>query len=99
MVCLPTRLCCVGQGVDINTSLTTSSQVNNSSGIFRFGFVGRWDPVKGLHVLVDAFKRLPKDIPAELYILATAAGTEAEKYGEQVRRSAADDQRIRFLPG
>jgi len=87
------------QGVDINTSLTTSNQVNNSSGIFRFGFVGRWDPVKGVHVLVDAFKRFPKHIRAELHILAIAAGTEAEKYGQQVRRSAADDQRIRFLPG
>src|SRR5262249_49626069 len=49
-------------------------------------------------VLVNAFKRLPKAVPVELYILAVAAGTEGKKYREQVRRYAAGDQRIHFLP-
>jgi len=54
--------------------------------------------VKGAHVLVDAFKRLQKGLPVELHILAVAAATEGEKYREQVRRSAAGDQLIHFLP-
>jgi glycosyltransferase involved in cell wall biosynthesis len=86
------------QGVDNSTRLKTSSQVNKSSEVFRFGFIGRWDVVKGVHVMVDAFKRLPKGIPVELHILALAAGTEGKKYRERVRRSAGGDQRIHFLP-
>jgi glycosyltransferase involved in cell wall biosynthesis len=86
------------QGVDNSTKLERLSQVNKSSESFRFGFVGRCDPVKGLHVLVDAFKRLPKSLPTELRIVAAAAGVESQKYREQVRRSAAEDPRIHFLP-
>ena len=55
------------QGVDCNESLNTTSRVKVPSNVFRFGFIGRWDPVKGLHILVDAFKQLTKDLPVELY--------------------------------
>jgi glycosyltransferase involved in cell wall biosynthesis len=85
------------QGVDNSAMLKTLSEINKPSEVFRFGFIGRWDVVKGVHIMVNAFKRLPKDIPAELHILAVAAGAESKKYREQVRRSAEGDQRIHFL--
>jgi glycosyltransferase involved in cell wall biosynthesis len=66
-------------------------------GAVRFGFLGRWDPVKGVHVLVDAFKRLPSDLPVTLDICAAGHGELGEKYRAQVQRSAAGDTRIRIL--
>jgi glycosyltransferase involved in cell wall biosynthesis len=85
------------QGVGNSARLRTS-QVSNASEVFRFGFIGRWDSVKGVHVLVDAFRRLPNGIPVELHILAVAAGSESMKYREDIRRRAGSDPRIRFLP-
>jgi glycosyltransferase involved in cell wall biosynthesis len=65
---------------------------------FRFGFLGRWDPVKGVHVLVDAFKRLGKSLQVELHICAVAGGSDSKRYRENVQFSAADERRIHFLP-
>lgn len=72
--------------------------VRTSSDALRFGFLGRWDPVKGVHLLVEAFRRLPKPLPVELRILAVSAGVDSEEYREAVRRSAGGDPRIYFLP-
>jgi glycosyltransferase involved in cell wall biosynthesis len=65
---------------------------------FRFGFLGRWDPVKGIHILVDAFKRLPAEPSVELIVCAVGEGEAAEKYHDEVLRSAGLDHRINFFP-
>lgn len=72
--------------------------VRTSLDALRFGFLGRWDPVKGVHVLVEAFRRLPNTLPVELRILAVSAGGDSEEYREAVRRSVGSDPRIHFLP-
>jgi glycosyltransferase involved in cell wall biosynthesis len=49
-------------------------------------------------MLVDAFMRLPKNLPVELVICAVAAGSDSKKYRENVQYSAKRDCRIHFLP-
>jgi glycosyltransferase involved in cell wall biosynthesis len=78
--------------------VTGLSRSNKSSKALRLGFLGRFDPLKGLHVLVDAFKRLPADMPVELDICAISMDTQTEQYRDLVLRSAADDRRIRVHP-
>jgi glycosyltransferase involved in cell wall biosynthesis len=85
------------QGVGISASLAALRRKSRSWSAFRFGFLGRWDPVKGVHILVQAFSRLPASIPAELHILATAAGMDNRKYQDAIQRSAVGDPRIHFL--
>jgi glycosyltransferase involved in cell wall biosynthesis len=66
--------------------------------VLRFGFLGRWDPVKGVDVLVEAFRRVPESLKVELHICATAGGTASENYRREVQRAAGCDHRIRFSP-
>jgi glycosyltransferase involved in cell wall biosynthesis len=75
-----------------------SSAPSRPSGVVRFGFVGRWDPIKGVHVLVEAFKRLPSDLRVTLDICAAAQGRVGEEYRDRVQRSRLGDPRIRILP-
>jgi glycosyltransferase involved in cell wall biosynthesis len=67
--------------------------------IFRLGFLGRCDPTKGVYLLVDAFRRLPADVPIELEICAAGTENETEKYRDEILRSAAGDRRIRVRSG
>jgi glycosyltransferase involved in cell wall biosynthesis len=60
-------------------------------GALRVGFLGRWDPVKGIHVLVEAFRRLPSDIETQLYVHALPGDAAYEK---QLRSAAQKDRRI-----
>jgi glycosyltransferase involved in cell wall biosynthesis len=85
------------QGV-AEPGLSTSSRPRRPSDVVRFGFLGRWDPVKGVHVLVEAFKRLPPDLPVTLDICAAAQGRVGEKYRDCVQRSGLGDPRIQVLP-
>lgn len=86
------------QGIGDGVKSRTSGRAINSSVTFRFGFLGRWDPIKGVDVLVEAFKCLPKSLAVELDICAVAAVGDAKKYRDEVQRSAVGDPRIRFLP-
>ncbi|MGB7624918.1 MAG: glycosyltransferase family 4 protein [Terriglobia bacterium] len=55
----------------------------------RFGFIGTIIPSKGVHLLVEAFKRLPAE-EAELKIFGAAAAYEGfPDYFEKLRRQAA----------
>ena len=92
----PAKLVLNRQGVAARPRSKPVSKANGDRDMFRVGFLGRWDPVKGVHVLVEAFKRLPADTPIELAICAVGGGGEAEKYRDDVKRSAASDRRIRF---
>jgi glycosyltransferase involved in cell wall biosynthesis len=76
----------------------TLSKPSRSSGVVRFGFLGRWDPVKGVHVLVEAFRRLPSDLLVTLDICAAVQGRVGERYRDRVQRSGLGDSRVRVLP-
>jgi glycosyltransferase involved in cell wall biosynthesis len=78
--------------------ITGETGQRGSTDKFRLGFLGRCDPVKGLHVLLDAVKRMPRNIDFEL-IIHTLANTEPERrYREALIMKAAGDPRISFMP-
>lgn len=58
----------------------------------RVGFLGRWDRTKGIHIIVEAVKSLPPNVPIELIIHGVASN---EEYREQVLSRIGDDPRIR----
>ncbi|MGQ0456061.1 MAG: glycosyltransferase [Hyphomicrobium sp.] len=57
-------------------------------------FVGRWDPVKGVDVLVRAVRALPKSCNVTVTLHAIARDEEALRYRESVRAWADGDARI-----
>jgi glycosyltransferase involved in cell wall biosynthesis len=58
------------------------------AGPLRVGFVGRYDTTKGVHVLVDAFRQLPPDLPVQLHLWGIARTPEGIAYREMIRRRA-----------
>jgi glycosyltransferase involved in cell wall biosynthesis len=57
----------------------------------RVGFLGRWDETKGIHVLVEAVKAMPAEVPIELIIHGVVSN---ELYRKQVIERIGDDPRI-----
>jgi glycosyltransferase involved in cell wall biosynthesis len=88
------------QGVSENTSSLTPPflKVNREDNKLIIGFLGRWDKIKGIHIIVEAVKNLPAHIPVELLIHAVGNGLEVETYQKQVFKIANNDPRIKFLP-
>jgi glycosyltransferase involved in cell wall biosynthesis len=67
-------------------------------GPLRLLYLGRWHPSKGVHVVVEAVRRIQAELPIELVVHGIAAGPEEEAYREQTERLAVGDPRIRFRP-
>jgi glycosyltransferase involved in cell wall biosynthesis len=63
----------------------------------RVGYVGRFHPPKGVHVLIEAIRRLPVSTPITLHLYGAAAGPEEQHYLATVRRQAEGDARIAFM--
>ena len=60
----------------------------------RIGFVGRLQPYKGVHILLEAMAQIPGDVPIRLSI----AGSSTElPYLRRLQAAAAKDKRIEFL--
>jgi glycosyltransferase involved in cell wall biosynthesis len=64
----------------------------------RVGFIGRYDPMKGLHVLVRAMRRLPAGLELECHVWGSGDSPSARTYRQRVERLARGDARIRFHP-
>ena len=62
----------------------------------RLGFLGREDPVKGLHVLVEAFRHLPPELPVELEV--HAVGEADADYRAELHARVREEPRIHLLP-
>lgn len=60
----------------------------------RIGFIGRLEPYKGVHVLLDAMARIARDVPVRLLI--AGSGTELP-YLHQVAAKGQADPRVEFL--
>jgi glycosyltransferase involved in cell wall biosynthesis len=64
----------------------------------RFGYVGRFDPIKGVHDLARAVSSLPRETPFRLDVrgpLDTADGREVHR---QMRAAIGGDPRVTFGP-
>ena len=60
-------------------------------------YLGRWDRVKGVHIVVAAIRALPPGAPVRLTIHAAAPASDAI-YEAEVRRLAGGDARIDIAP-
>ena len=70
----------------------------SAEGVFRLLYLGRWHSVKGVHVLVEAVRRIPEDVPLELVIHGIGEGAEERAYEAKVKDLAKGDPRIHFGP-
>jgi glycosyltransferase involved in cell wall biosynthesis len=61
-------------------------------------YLGRWNPVKGVHILVQAIRMIPKDIPLKLTIHAIAKGSEERDYAKKISKMSEGDSRIVIGP-
>jgi glycosyltransferase involved in cell wall biosynthesis len=79
-------------GVEDNTPLTRASHVPADH--TRFLFVGRLQPYKGAHLLIEAFDQLTRPSDATLSVYGTPDGHEA--YFEDLKVRMAGNPRIRY---
>lgn len=66
------------------------------NGPLRIGYIGRFDPIKGVHTLINAVKKIPKTLPVELLLYGTANSTAEEAYLWKMQAVSADNARIIF---
>jgi glycosyltransferase involved in cell wall biosynthesis len=64
---------------------------------FTIGYIGRMHEVKGLHILIEAFRQL-KEPQARLRICGWSEAPQLQPYGRLLKRLAGDDARIQFIP-
>lgn len=79
---------------DSFVALGAGAKRTSDPGTLRIGFVGRLEPYKGPHVLLEAMKLLPRDLPVRLIV--AGSGTEPP-YLRTLEAAAAGDDRIEFL--
>lgn len=61
------------------------------AGVLRLAFLGRLDPTKGLHVVLDALSRIPN---AEVSLTIFPAGPSGGAYVERLRTLIGSDRRV-----
>ena len=87
------------QGVASAPALANECEKRSDGSPLVVGFLGRWDPLKGLGVLVQAVLRLPADIPFELHIHAVESqDPDMARHMHSVRAAAAGSPRIKLFP-
>jgi glycosyltransferase involved in cell wall biosynthesis len=63
----------------------------------RVAFLGRMDPTKGAHILLEAVRSLP-DARLKLDIYGVPQGVDGQAYLQRLQRLASEDSRVSFLP-
>lgn len=66
------------------------SCVQNRTATHKFAYVGTISPLKGIHILIEAFRKLEGNVTLEIY------GGGEQGYVDQLKRMAKDDARITF---
>ena len=91
------RLVTCPQGVPLDIAALEPAPRHPRRDTFTVGFVGRLTPVKGAHVLVDAFRRT-RYPAARLKLYGWSSGRYVSAYAQRVERMAQGDTRIVFSP-
>lgn len=87
------------QGIASKQSSQPTRVARNPDDPLLVGFLGRWDPTKGIDVLVNAVMQLPDDVALQLHIHAvTPHDAEMLRYMHEVTATAAKSSRIKILP-
>jgi glycosyltransferase involved in cell wall biosynthesis len=88
------RLVLSRQATDLPSSLPTR-RARGPGEPLRLGYLGRFDPVKGVDVLVRAVAGLPEQVPVRLELRgAAAADADGARYLRRLHRLAGSDGRI-----
>jgi glycosyltransferase involved in cell wall biosynthesis len=92
----PEKLIISRQGVTgaLVRDAAAASPVLPSSNDLRVGFIGRLERYKGVHILIEAIRRLPPHVPIRLMI--AGSGTEVG-YLRQLTHAWGGDKRIEFF--
>jgi glycosyltransferase involved in cell wall biosynthesis len=90
------RLYYCRHGISKATSIHNPDKRPDPQGKIRVGFVGRFDHVKGIHVLVRAVRSLPRHIGIELKIYGRINFPEDEGYLKRLKHFSRGDPRIEF---
>lgn len=93
------RISHIPQGVSTDfTRSTARSDTRRENGkYFTVGYVGRVTPVKGVHILVEAFAKT--NYPqARLWIYGCDDSQSGKPYLRRLKALAGNDSRIRFIP-
>jgi glycosyltransferase involved in cell wall biosynthesis len=94
------RLLLSRQGVDpdVTADMARATADDREASAFRLLFLGRWHPVKGIHVLVRAVRAVPPGVPLTLSIHAVGDAADEQAYAAAIHRLAAGDPRIAIKP-
>lgn len=76
---------------------TEGSVPSARSTTLRVAFLGRMDPTKGPHILLEALRRKPSlNLSLDLYGIIQRASDKT--YSDRLKQAAAGDRRVAFLP-
>jgi glycosyltransferase involved in cell wall biosynthesis len=93
----PEKVSVSRHGVAQQDEFCCNTPANDRSETTRFAFVGRFDPTKGLHVIIDAFRELSSSaISLDVFGIAQSASNAA--YACEMQDAAKNDRRIKFNP-
>lgn len=84
------------QGIDRPVVAPRRPSGTHEPGVLKVGFVGRFDPMKGLDVLMDAAERMPAEARIEFHIWGVARTPEAETYRAALARNAQTLSSVHF---
>lgn len=95
---LPERIVHIPQGVpmDFAQAVAQVGEQDRDLACFTVGYVGRVTPVKGVHILVEAFART-EDPRARLRIYGCDDSRSGRPYLQRLKELAGDDPRIVFV--
>src|SRR2546422_505157 len=90
----PQKITLCRQGITDQRQTIALNQAQHGSSL-NIAFLGRLDPTKGVHILIQALRSLLSD-PFRLVIYGVVHGEPGQRYERELRRLAAGDERIEF---
>lgn len=89
-------LCRHGVSDELIAAGKIARESRQSSATLRVGYIGRFDPIKGVDVLVRAVKQLPRAVPLKLVLYGRAQTSAHHAYLDKLKALAVGDARIQF---
>jgi glycosyltransferase involved in cell wall biosynthesis len=89
------KITVIRQGLCHNLPENINSRQGCAVSTLKIAFLGRLDPTKGIHILIEALRSVP-NLPICLDIYGVSQGTGGSAYQQQLQTLAANDPRITF---
>lgn len=93
------HVCQVPNGIDTERFAAKRSGRNDSRGrtVVRLVYIGRLDPLKGLHTAISAIGKLSRDAPVEYLIYGPLENAGHASYVERLMRMCESEPRVRLM--